>query len=291
MLSDEIMALLLEEQEVPLDLIHKTIREGTIAQQICPVMVGTAYRNKGVQSLLDAVEPLSAQPARSRDLRQGQHQRRGRGAAGPRSRRAAGRHGVQAGRGAVRPGHLRPDLPGDARQGDLLLQHAAAEAGPDQPDPPRPRRPEGRHRLGLAPATSSPSWGSSAPPATRTAPRGATCRSRASTPPSRSSTCRSSRPSGPTTTSSPRPSTASCARTRPSACTSTTRPARRSSRGWASCTWRSTSSGSAASTRSSAPSARRRSATARRRPSRRRSTTSTRSRPAARASTPTSSAG
>ncbi len=55
MLSDEIMALLLEESEVPIDLIHKTIRDGTIAQQICPVLVGSAYRNKGVQPLLDAV--------------------------------------------------------------------------------------------------------------------------------------------------------------------------------------------------------------------------------------------
>ena len=55
MVSDEIMELLLEEQEVPIDLIHKTIRSGTIAQQLCPVMVGTAYRNKGIQPLLDAV--------------------------------------------------------------------------------------------------------------------------------------------------------------------------------------------------------------------------------------------
>ncbi|HEX3447187.1 MAG TPA: elongation factor G [Isosphaeraceae bacterium] len=55
MISDQIMELLLEEAEVPIDLIHKTIREGTIAQQLCPVMVGSAYRNKGVQSLLDAV--------------------------------------------------------------------------------------------------------------------------------------------------------------------------------------------------------------------------------------------
>ncbi len=39
----------------PIELIHKTIREGTIAQQLCPVMVGSAYRNKGVQPLLDAV--------------------------------------------------------------------------------------------------------------------------------------------------------------------------------------------------------------------------------------------
>jgi elongation factor G len=55
MISDELMELLLEEKDVPIDLIHKTIREGTIAQQLCPVMVGTAYRNKGVQPLLDAI--------------------------------------------------------------------------------------------------------------------------------------------------------------------------------------------------------------------------------------------
>jgi len=55
MISDQIMELLLEESEVPLELIHRTIREGTIAQQLCPVMVGSAYRNKGVQPLLDAV--------------------------------------------------------------------------------------------------------------------------------------------------------------------------------------------------------------------------------------------
>ncbi len=55
MISDQIMELLLEEQEVPIDLIHETIRTGTIAQHICPVMMGTAYRNKGIQPLLDAI--------------------------------------------------------------------------------------------------------------------------------------------------------------------------------------------------------------------------------------------
>src|SRR5271165_5641290 len=55
MVSDEIMGLLLEETEVPLELIHKTIREGTIAQQLCPVMIGSAYRNKGIQPLLEAI--------------------------------------------------------------------------------------------------------------------------------------------------------------------------------------------------------------------------------------------
>jgi elongation factor G len=62
MLSDEIMELLLEESEVPLDLIHKTIRDGTIAQQVCPVMIGSAYRNKGIQLLLDAVNRYLPSP-------------------------------------------------------------------------------------------------------------------------------------------------------------------------------------------------------------------------------------
>jgi elongation factor G len=62
MVSDQIMELLLEEEDVPLDLIHKTIREGTIAQQLCPVMVGSAYRNKGVQPLLDAVSRYLPSP-------------------------------------------------------------------------------------------------------------------------------------------------------------------------------------------------------------------------------------
>ena len=62
LVSDEIMELLLEEQEVPLELIHKTIREGTIAQQVCPVLIGSAYKNKGVQLLLDAVNAYLPSP-------------------------------------------------------------------------------------------------------------------------------------------------------------------------------------------------------------------------------------
>src|SRR5215210_6005056 len=62
LVSDEIMELLLEEQEVPLDLIHNTLRDATIAQQICPVLVGSAYKNKGVQLLLDAVNAYLPSP-------------------------------------------------------------------------------------------------------------------------------------------------------------------------------------------------------------------------------------
>ncbi len=55
MFSDELMELLLSEEPVPEALVHRVIREATLAQLITPVLMGTAYRNKGVQPLLDAV--------------------------------------------------------------------------------------------------------------------------------------------------------------------------------------------------------------------------------------------
>jgi len=53
--SDELMMALLEEQEFPEASIRQIIREATIAHEITPVIMGTAFRNKGVQELLDAV--------------------------------------------------------------------------------------------------------------------------------------------------------------------------------------------------------------------------------------------
>ena len=55
MFSDELMELLLEEADVSVEMIQKLIREATLAQEITPVMMGTAFKNKGVQELLDAV--------------------------------------------------------------------------------------------------------------------------------------------------------------------------------------------------------------------------------------------
>jgi elongation factor G len=62
MVSDEIMELMLEESEVPTDLIHTTLRNAVIASQVCPVLMGTAYKNKGVQKLLDAVNAYLPSP-------------------------------------------------------------------------------------------------------------------------------------------------------------------------------------------------------------------------------------
>jgi len=55
MFSDEMTELLLDEKDIPHDLIHSTIKKAVHARQITPVYMGTAYRNKGVQTLLDAV--------------------------------------------------------------------------------------------------------------------------------------------------------------------------------------------------------------------------------------------
>ncbi|MFK7737784.1 MAG: elongation factor G [Pirellulaceae bacterium] len=55
MFSDEMMELLLSEEEVPIELIHKVTKEAVQKQGFTPVFVGTAFKNKGVQPLLDAV--------------------------------------------------------------------------------------------------------------------------------------------------------------------------------------------------------------------------------------------
>ena len=55
MYSDEMMELLLGEEEVPEELIHRVTRDATTQQDLTPVYLGTAYRNKGVQPLLDAI--------------------------------------------------------------------------------------------------------------------------------------------------------------------------------------------------------------------------------------------
>ncbi|MGB4703773.1 MAG: elongation factor G [Candidatus Saccharicenans sp.] len=54
MISDEVTEAILEDR-VTEDLLIKTIRKATINREFMPVLMGSAYRNKGVQLLLDAV--------------------------------------------------------------------------------------------------------------------------------------------------------------------------------------------------------------------------------------------
>ncbi len=53
--NEEIMGLFFEEKEVPAVLLKRAAREATLKMLITPVFCGAAYKNKGVQLLLDAV--------------------------------------------------------------------------------------------------------------------------------------------------------------------------------------------------------------------------------------------
>ena len=62
MYSDELMELLLSEEEVPEPLIHKVLTAAVREQGCTPVFIGTAFRNRGVQPLLDAVSRYLPSP-------------------------------------------------------------------------------------------------------------------------------------------------------------------------------------------------------------------------------------
>ena len=60
--DDALMEKVLMEEEVTVDELKAAIRKGTIACQIHPVFVGSSYKNKGVQELLDAVVDYMPSP-------------------------------------------------------------------------------------------------------------------------------------------------------------------------------------------------------------------------------------
>ncbi|MDX6704888.1 MAG: elongation factor [Solirubrobacteraceae bacterium] len=66
-LDDEIAELFLDEADIPIQTLKAAIRRATLAIEITPVMCGSAFKNKGVQPLLDAVldylpSPLEVKP-------------------------------------------------------------------------------------------------------------------------------------------------------------------------------------------------------------------------------------
>ena len=53
--DDDLMMKVLEEEEITEEEIKSALRKGTIAVECFPVLCGSAYKNKGVQQMLDAV--------------------------------------------------------------------------------------------------------------------------------------------------------------------------------------------------------------------------------------------
>ena len=72
--SDELMEAVLEEAEITPELLKSAIRTGVLAGKLNPVFVGSAYKNKGIQELLDAVvdflpSPLDVAEIDGKDLK------------------------------------------------------------------------------------------------------------------------------------------------------------------------------------------------------------------------------
>jgi len=60
--SDELLEAALEDRATP-ELIHEAIRRGTLSLDLTPVLIGSAYKNKGVQKLMDAVNHYLPSPS------------------------------------------------------------------------------------------------------------------------------------------------------------------------------------------------------------------------------------
>lgn len=62
MFSDKLMEAILEDK-VTEELIYEAVRKGTISRKLTPVFMGSAYKNKGVQPLLDGIVRYLPNPA------------------------------------------------------------------------------------------------------------------------------------------------------------------------------------------------------------------------------------
>ena len=179
--DENILEKFVGEEEITVDDIRGALRRGTIAGEIVPILNGTAFKNKGVQPLLDAVVDYLPSPRRPA-AHQGHEPQGQRGARAPAVRRRAllGPRLQDHDRPPRRQAHL---LPG-------VLRHAR----------------EGRHGRQLdEPAARSASAASSR--CTPTAARTSTPSSPATSPPASAS--RTPAPA----TRSPTPATRSCSRT------------------------------------------------------------------------------
>jgi len=72
--SDTVMEKYVEDQEITADDLRSAVRSATLANDIVPVLCGSAFKNKGVQPLLDAVvdflpSPLDLPPVTGMDVK------------------------------------------------------------------------------------------------------------------------------------------------------------------------------------------------------------------------------
>ncbi len=153
--DDHLLEKYLEGEELTADEVKAAIRTGTLTFEFVPVLCGSAFKNKGVQPMLDAVvdflpAPIDIKPTEGIDLN-GEAGR----AQGQRER-ALRRARLQDRGRPLRQAHLLPHLLGQAREGfgDLQLHqgpqgaHRAHPAHAREPARGHRSRVRGRHRRG-----------------------------------------------------------------------------------------------------------------------------------------------
>ncbi len=147
--DDTITEKYLGEEEITADDLRRALRTATIASQVVPVLCGSAFKNKGVQPMLDAVvdylpSPLDMPPTRGH----GRQGHRGARAQGRRRRAVLGAGLQDHDRPLRRQAHLRPGLLGHAAKGGSQVLNSTKDSkervGPHPADARQPPRGQGR---------------------------------------------------------------------------------------------------------------------------------------------------
>jgi elongation factor G len=66
--DDELLELFFEGKDIPLERLQKALRKATIAGDVLPMLCGSAFKNKGVQPLLDAVVDFLPSPLEAKAI-------------------------------------------------------------------------------------------------------------------------------------------------------------------------------------------------------------------------------
>ena len=154
--DDALLEKYLGDEEISAAEIQNALRLGALKFEFVPVLCGSAFKNKGVQPMLDAVVDYLPSPLDLPPTAGHRHEGRGDGRAqGERGRAVRGAR-VQDRRRPLRQAHLLPHLLGHAREGRGDLQLDQGPQGAHRPHPAHARRParghrrrvRGRHRRG-----------------------------------------------------------------------------------------------------------------------------------------------
>ena len=148
--DENVLEKYVSEEEITAEDLRHAVRAATLAGEVVPVLCGTAFKNKGVQPLLDAVvdylpSPVDVEPVKGLGVRNDEEVERAR-----QRRRAVRRARVQDHERPVRrQAHLLPRLLREAVGGQPGAQRDQGQEGAHRPPPPDARQPPRRQGRGV----------------------------------------------------------------------------------------------------------------------------------------------